>query len=196
MSVHTTCIFYSRHWCPGLPHPDPPQHCPCRPLPGLPLLSRAPQHFLPLSDTNSALQGPWGAVRLFFEFTRQLPRLLDSVTTHPSKSFLFFLTLPGPRLPSPRCPGTHPPAAHLIHPDPFTPASRGWLACLSPPSSSDPACRPRRSGPSPLLGHSPQCVSYFGDAIQVPAAGHAAPTGSSNRHRRHLFPRLVHAGIP
>lgn len=50
--------------------------------------------------------------------------------------------------------------------------------------------------PSPLLGHSTQGVSYFGDAIQVPPAGHAAATGPSDCHRRHLFPRAAHAGIP
>lgn len=57
------------------------------PLQGLPLLSLAPSHVLPLSDSKFALQGPWRSVRPFFEFTCQLPQLLDSVTTHPNKFF-------------------------------------------------------------------------------------------------------------
>ena len=112
-------------------------------------------------------------------------------------------------------PGSFPPSSHapgpeaspheglngfsrpgLIHSDPLTPASRGWLVCPLRSPSSDPAFSSRRSRPSPLLGHSPQCVSYFGDAIQVPPAGHAASTGTTDRHRRHLFPRAVHAEIP
>lgn len=57
MKIHAKWIVTG---FPGLSDPDLPLYCPCLPNQGWYLPSFAPQHFLPLSDNNLALQGSEG----------------------------------------------------------------------------------------------------------------------------------------
>jgi len=194
MNIHTTWTFYSAvTGFPRLSHPDRQQYCPSIPPQGLALLSLT-SYFSQFHTVISLSRAREVSTPPFWVYLITPPTLGFSNHTPPI-SFPPSSQAPGPE-------ASHPEGLNgfsrpgLIHFDPLTPASRGWLVCPSRSPSSDPAFSSQRSRPSPLLGHSPQCVSYFGDAIQVPPAGHAASTGTTDRHRRHLFPRAIHAEIP